>query len=139
MPLIAGRQRRNLGAVAKEPHDGAFGFKLLVADELGLAHSAQDLFVEGGRYGDLRKGGLLATTAALALLRKSALETGTVDGDTALSGELNGEIDREAVRVVQLERNLATKRWACRWQIIRSTAHDALPCTKFDERIAEKV
>ena len=115
LPRFTSRQRRNLGTVAKEPQDGAIRFKLLVADELGLAHSAQDLFVEGGRDGDLGKGGLLATSAALALFSKGDLETSPVNSDTTLRGEFNGEINREAVGVVQLERNLATERWACRW------------------------
>ena len=111
---------------------------MLVADKLCLAHTSQDLFIERGRHGNLRKGGLLATAAAFALFGKGALETGTINGDTALSGEFNGEIDREAVGVMQLEGDLATEGRTCGWQIIGATANDALPCAEFGERIAEQ-
>uniref|UniRef100_UPI00404A32DC hypothetical protein n=1 Tax=Candidatus Limnocylindrus sp. TaxID=2802978 RepID=UPI00404A32DC len=41
---------------------------MLVADKPCLAHTTQDLFIEGGGHGDLGKRGLLATAATLALL-----------------------------------------------------------------------
>ena len=111
---------------------------MFVADELRFVHTSQDLFIEGGRHGDLRKGGLLTAATAFTLLGKGALKTGTVNGDAALSGEFNGEIDREAVRIVQLEGNLATERWASGWKIIGATPHDTLPRPEFAECIAEQ-
>jgi hypothetical protein len=138
LPLVACRQRSEFGAVTKEPNDSALSFELFVTDELRLAHTPQDLFIERGGHGDLRKGGLLAAAAAFALFSKGALKTGTVNGDAALSGEFNGEIDWEAVGVVQLEGDLATERWACGWQIVGATTNDALPCAKFGKRIAEQ-
>ena len=138
LPLFAGRQRRNLDTVAKESQDRTLGVELFVADEFCLADASQDLFVEGGRHGDLRKGSLLAAAAALALLRKGTFETGTVNGNATFRCELNGEIDWEAIRIVQLKGNLATERWTCGWQVISTTANDALPCPEFGERITEQ-
>ena len=139
LPLVACRQRGNFGAVTKEPHDCAFSVELFVADELRLAHTPQDLFIERGGHSNLRKGGLLAAAAAFALLSKGALKTGTIDGDTALSGKLNGEVNREPVGVVQLEGDLTSKRWTSGWQIVGATPNHALPCSKFGKRIAEQV
>ena len=138
MPLVASRQRSDFGAVTKEPHDCALSVKLFIADELRLTYTTENLFIEGGGHGDLRKGGLLATATAFTLLGKGALKTGTVNGDTALSGELNGQINWEAVGVVQLEGNLATEGWASGWKIIGATPHDTLPRPEFAECIAEQ-
>jgi hypothetical protein len=131
-------QRRDLRTVAKETHDGALGVKVLVADELCLTHTPQDLFIESGCHGDLRKGGLLATAAALALLRKGALKAGAVNGDPALGSEFDGQVDRESIRIVQLEGNLTAERWTSGWQIIGTTANNALPCPKVGERVTEQ-
>jgi hypothetical protein len=139
LPLVACRQRGDFGAVTKESHNCALSVKLFIADELRFAHTPEDLFIERGSHGDLRKGGLLATAAALALFGKGALKTGTVNGDPALSGKLNGQINWEAVRIVQLEGNLATERWASGWKIIGATPHDTLPRPEFAECIAEQV
>ena len=51
--------------------------------------------------------GLLARPAALALLGEGGLEPGPVDGDAVLGGELDGQVDREAERVVEPERDVA--------------------------------
>jgi hypothetical protein len=138
LPLVACRQRSGLGAVTEESHNCALSVELFVTDELCLPHTSEDLFIEGGRHGDLRKGGLLTAATAFALFGKGALKTGTVNGDAALSGEFNGEIDREAVGVVQLEGNLATEGWASGWKIIGATPHDTLPRPEFAECIAEQ-
>ena len=138
LPLVACRQRGNFGAVTKEPQDCALSVELFVADELRLPYTPEDLFIEGGSHGDLRKGGLLAAATAFALFGKGALKTSTVNGDTALSGELNGQINWEAVGVVQLEGNLATEGWASGWKIIGATPHDTLPRPEFAECIAEQ-
>ena len=45
--------------------------------------------------------------AALALLGERQLEAGAVDADAVLGGELDGQVDREAVRVVQPEGDVA--------------------------------
>ena len=138
MPLVACRQRSDLGAVKKEPHDCALSVELFVTDELRFAHTTEDLFIEGGGHGDLRKGGLLAAATAFALFGKGALKTGAINGDPALSGKLNGQINWEAVGVVQLEGNLATEGWASGWKIIGATPHDTLPRPEFAECIAEQ-
>jgi hypothetical protein len=138
LPLFARRERRNLDTVAKEPQDRALRFKVLVADKLCLAHTTQNLFIEGGGHGDLGKRGLLAAAATLALLSEGALKASTVNGNTALSGEFNGEINRKPVRIVQLEGNLATEGWASGWKIIGATPHDTLPRPEFAECIAEQ-
>jgi hypothetical protein len=138
LPLIACRQRSDFGAVTKKSQDCALSVKLFVADELRLTYTPEDLFIEGGGHGDLRKSGLLAAAATLALLSEGALKAGTVDGNTALSGEFNGEINRKPVRIVQLEGNLATEGWASGRKIIGATPHDALPCPEFGECIAEQ-
>jgi hypothetical protein len=138
LPLVACRQRSDFSTFTKEPHDCALSVKLFIADELRLTYTTEDLFIEGGGHGDLSKRGLHATAATLALLSEGALKASTVNGDTALSGELNGEINRKPVRIVQLEGNLATERWASGWKIIGATANDALPCAEFGERITEQ-
>ena len=57
--------------------------------------------------GVLRELRLRARAAPFALFGEGALEPVAVDGDAVLGRELDGQVDREAVRVVELERDLA--------------------------------
>src|SRR5439155_18873055 len=79
---------------------------LLVADEFGL---------EAGARGELGRPRFLAARAGprpLALLRHQARERLLVDRDPTLQRELSGQLEREAVRVVETERVLAGDRVA---------------------------
>jgi hypothetical protein len=70
--------------------------QLLVADELGREAGVQLRRAVADRGG--------AGARPLALLVHQAREAGLVDRDAVLGGDLGGQLEREAVGVVQLER-----------------------------------
>ena len=65
--------------------------------------------------------GLLAGPAPVALLGERCLEPGAVDRDAVLGGELDGQVDREAKRVVEAEREVAGSTARPR-QVLRAAA-----------------
>ncbi len=71
--------------------------------------------------------GLGARAAALALLGEGGLEARAVDRDPVLGGQLHGQVDREAVGVVELERDRAVERRGIGRQVLGATADDAAP------------
>ena len=87
--------RRRLARNDRE-HAQVVGARLVrVADELGLQR--RDLGVE------LQPATALAARS-LALLGHRRVEAGAIDRHAALRGHLDGQVDREAERVVQAER-----------------------------------
>src|SRR5699024_4286918 len=76
----------------------------VVAGEAGLADRAQLTVRLGGGTAALLGTGI--GLGALPLLVHQRGETGLVDLEALFGGHLQGEVDREAVRVVQLERLL---------------------------------
>ena len=54
-----------------------------------------------------RQLGLAPATAPLALLGQGLVEPGPVDPDAVLGRQLDRQVDREAIRVVQPERDVA--------------------------------
>ena len=94
-----------LGEVREHGQDAGLGGVVGVADERRGAELLDDLAVgvEVGVVAALLAGRL----GPLALRRHLGLEPGDVDGDVALAGDLLGQLEREAVRVVEHERGRA--------------------------------
>ena len=85
-------------AVADDPDDPAFGVCRVVAQELAVAGPSVDGAVQGREAGGLRELGLGPGSASVALLGQGTVEPGSVDSDTVLGGELDGQVDRESHR-----------------------------------------
>ncbi len=80
----------------------ALGRVVVVAGELGEAELLDDLPV-GVELVTRARPGLAGVLGPAPLLGHLGLEAGPVDVDAALGGDLGGELEREAVGVVQLE------------------------------------
>ena len=105
--LAVAGQLVELHPVADDRDDAALGGRRLVAEEPRVAAAALDRAVQRGLLGVARQLGLRPGAAPLALLGEGALEPVAIDGDAVLGGELDGQVDREAVRVVEPERDVA--------------------------------
>ena len=105
--LAVAGQLVELHPVPDDRHDAALGGRRLVPDEPGVAASALDRAVERRLLGVARQLGLRPGAAPLALLGEGALEPIAIDGDAVLGGDLDGQVDREPVRVVEPERDVA--------------------------------
>ena len=123
--LAVAGQLVELHPVAHDGEDAALGGRRLVAHEPRVADPAVDRAVERGQLGVLRELRLGPRAAAVALLGKSALEPVAIDRDAVLGGELDGQVDREAIRVVKLEGDLAVESWHVRRQVLGRAADDA--------------
>ena len=84
--------------------------------------------------GELR---LAAAAAALALLGERGLEARAVDAHAVLGGQLDRQVDREAVRVVQAEGDIAGQHRRVGRQILGAPADDPLGAGQRDERLLE--
>ena len=131
-------ERLVLDAVAQDGHDAAVGGGRLVAQELRGRGARQDLAV--ARRGEVRLGesGLRMRAAALPLLGEGVLEAGQVRPDAVLRRELDGQVDREAVRVVEPERHLAREDGRVGRKGLRLAADDARLRRQRDERLLEQ-
>ena len=95
-------------AVADDRQDLGLGFLGRVAEELGGAQPFAEL--EPDRLG-LRLAGARPAGARLLLLAfHGAREAGRVDGDAARLERVLGEVEREAVGVVEAEGDVAGER-----------------------------
>ena len=103
--LVAGARCRDLGTVAHHRHDRALGPLGVVAKELRRADALAD------REPDRLGRGFTGTGPALARLGLLPLHGGVegveIDLDAALAQRILGQIQREAVGVVELEGGLA--------------------------------
>ncbi len=81
---------------------------------------------------------LVCDAAALALLREGVLEAGQVRPHAVLGRQLDGEVDREAVRVVEPERHLAREDGRVGREVVRLAADDAGLRRQRDERLLEE-
>jgi hypothetical protein len=81
--------------------------------------------------------GFAPTATALALLLERDLEPGPVDGHPVLGRQLDGQVDREAVSVVQPERDIAGQDRCVGRQVLG--AHTNLPLGRGerDQRLLE--
>ena len=96
-----------LDPVAHDRDHATLGGGRLVAEEAGVAGAALDGLVERAQLGVLRELGLLPGAAPLALLGERAIEALAIEPNPALRGQLHGQVDREAIRVVEPERDVA--------------------------------
>ncbi len=94
-------------AVAHDRHDPPRGGRRLVAEELRVPDAGVDGPVQRAEFGLFRKLGLGPAPAPVALLGKGQIEPIAIDGDAVLGGQLDGQVDREPVGVVQLEGDVA--------------------------------
>jgi len=90
---------------------------LLVAEEVRRTEHGPDLAPRGGHSLRRRGDRPARLTGALALLCHRQVETLTVDLDPALARDLLGQVDREAVGVVQLEGDVSPDGRATRRQL----------------------
>ena len=69
--------------------------------------------------------------------REGVVEALAVDADAVLGGQLDGEVDGEAVGVVEAEGDLAVEARGIRGHVLGPTAHDAVLAGERDERLLE--
>src|SRR5262249_44467487 len=107
--LVAFRlERLVLDAVPEDRDDpGIIEMGRLVADERRVAGPALDRLVELGELGVLRERALRALPGGPGLALEGRIEAGPIHGHAVLGRELDCQVDREAERVVELERHLA--------------------------------
>ncbi len=96
-----------LETVAQDRDDRGIGGRRVVAEERRRASAGEERAVALGGLGGPGELGLPPGAAAVALLGQGHVEPGTVDADTVFGGQLDGEVDREAERVVEPERDVA--------------------------------
>ena len=84
--------------------------------------------------GELR---LAATAAALALLSQRGLEPGAIDAHAVFGGQLDRQVDREAVGVVQAKGDVAGQDRRVGWQVICAPADRPLGTGQRHQRILE--
>ncbi len=73
----------------------------------------------------------------LLLLGQGGIEPGAVHGDAVLGGELHGQVDREPVRVVEPERDLAGEPGGIGGQVLLAPTDDPLGTGQRDERLLQ--
>ncbi len=98
-----------LDAVAQDRDDPALGRRGVVAEELRVAGASDERLVDRRALGVSGQLGLLAAAAALPLLGERLVEPEAVDPDAVLGGQLDRQVDRKAVGVVQPERDPAVE------------------------------
>ena len=115
-----------LHAVSEDRDDARLGARRLVADERGLAGPAEQALVERRELRVARQLRLPAGPAARPLLRERDVVAGTVHGDPVLRRELDREVHRESVRVVEAEGDGAGEHRRVRRQLLGPAADDAI-------------
>ena len=124
--LAVAGQLVELHAVADDRDDPALRRRRLVAEERRVADARLDGAVQRGQLGVLRELGLRAGPRALALFGQGDVEPVAIDPDAVLGGELDGQVDREAVRVVELERDVAGQDRRIGGQRVRLSTDDGV-------------
>ena len=107
--VAAGLQLLVLDAVAHDGHDASWRRRRLVAQEGAVADPPRDAAEERRQLGLAGEVLARARAAALALPLEGGLEAVPVDADAVLGRELDGQVDGEAVRVVEPEGGLAVE------------------------------
>ena len=79
----------------------------------------------------------MPAAAALALLGERGVEARAIDADAVLGGQLDGQVDREAVRVVEPEGDVAGQPRRVGRQVLLAPADDPLRAGQRDERLLE--
>ena len=96
-----------LDPVTHDRDHATLGRGRLVAEEAGVAGAGLDRLVERAELGLLRELGLLSGAAPLALLGERPVEALAIEPHAVFRGQLDGQVDREAIRVVEPERDVA--------------------------------
>ena len=132
------RQLVVFDAVAHDRHDlGVVDPRRLVADERAVAATRLDRLVQRRRLGVPGELGLLARARSLALLAEGHVEARPVDPDAVLGRELDRQVDREAVGVVEAERDVAGEDGRVSRQVLGPEADHQLGRRQRDERLLE--
>src|SRR5690606_30647974 len=108
---VALAQDVDLAALAHDADYRRLGVERFVPDELGLAGALGDRAQRVGALGEQAPLADVAARGAPRLLPRG-LVAGAVDGDAALGGQLLGEVEGEAVRLPQVERDVARQHLA---------------------------
>ena len=124
-------------AVADDRDDGRLGRRRLVAEEGRVAGAPEDRLVERQQLGVAGQLGLAAAAAPLALLGEGGLEARPVDAHAVLGRQLDRQVDREAVRVVELEGDVAGEDRGVGRDVLGPPADDPLGVRERDERLLE--
>ena len=96
--------------------------------------------VQRRQLGMLRQLGLRARSAPVALLGERLVEARAIDRDAVLGRELDRQVDRKAVRVVELERDAPGSNGASGGRSSRRPADDArLVRGQRDQRLLEQL
>ena len=115
LDLVAGARGLDELTVVDEPPDAGLGDHLVVAGELDLSTELVRQLAVDGHVAVRHLLRLGVGLGAVALLGHEPPEPGLVDVEALLGRHLEGEVDREAVGVVQLERLGAAERARARW------------------------
>ena len=118
-------------------HHGA-PLKKFVPDELRLANGSEHLLQLRNGGGVLGKLGLLPATRALSLFHERRVKPGTVYRNAPLSGELNGEINREPERVMKLEGDASVELRRTIRELIGAHPNRARPLCEWRQRIGKE-
>ena len=105
--------------IAHDREYAALGRRRLVAHEPRVADTAVDRAIERDLLRMFRELRLCPRAAPVALLRQRSVEAVPIDGDAVFGRELDRQVDREPVRVVQLECDVPGKPWRIGRQIVR--------------------
>ena len=112
--------------------------KMFVPDELRIANGSKHLLQLRNGGGVLGKLGLLPATRALSLFRERRVKPSTVYRNAPLSGELNGEINREPERVMKLEGDASVKLRRTIRELIGAHPNRARPLCEWRQRIGKE-
>ncbi len=128
-----------LGPIAEDRDDFRLRARRLVPDELGVARAPPDRLVErrsldGASLVRLRPG-----ATSVALLGEGNVEPGSIDLHPVLGRQLDGQVDREAVGVVELERDVARKERRVVREVLGLLPDLSLRRGQRDERLLEQV
>ncbi len=126
-----------LGGVAHDGADAAAGGRGLVPAEGAVAESSRDAVEERRLLGLAGEVELLARPAALTLLLQRDLEAVAVDAHAVLRRQLDGQVDGEAVGVVQPEGGVAVEHGRVHGHVFGSPAHHPVRGGERDERFLE--
>ena len=129
---------RSAPRLRQDPLHRGDPLKMFVPDELRLANGSKHLLKLSNGGGVLGKLRLLPATRALSLFRERRVKSGTVHRNAPLSGELNGEINREPERVMKLECDASVKLRRTIRELIGAHPNRARPLCEWRQRIGKE-